>query len=52
MMTVICHYPEDMSILENKLVEVLTDITINKCTPDEIKELIDYLENNDSEFFL
>lgn len=50
-MTVTCIYPEDISILEEKLIDVLTDITINKCTPNEVDLIIDYLENNDCEYY-
>lgn len=50
-MTVTCNYPKDMSILEEKLIDVLTDITISKCTPDEVDALVEYLENNKCEYF-
>lgn len=50
-MTVVCNFPEDMSVLESKLIDVLADITINKCTPEEVDAIIKYLENNDCKYF-
>lgn len=50
-MTVTCVYPEDMSILENKLIDALTDIAINKFTSEEIDLIVDYLENNECQHF-
>ena len=47
-MTITCIYPEDMSILENKLIDTLTDIAIQKFTSEEI---VDYLEENDCKYF-
>ena len=44
-------YPEDMSIIEDKLIDTLTDIAIQKYSSEEIDAIIDYLENNDSEYF-
>ena len=43
-MTITCIYPEDMSILENKLIDTLTDIAIQKFTSEEIDLIVDYLE--------
>ena len=40
-MTITCIYPEDMSILENKLIDTLTDIAIQKFTSEEIDLIVD-----------
>lgn len=50
-MTVICNYPEDIGILESKLIEVLTDIAVEKCTTQEIDAMIEYLEKNECIYF-
>ena len=50
-MTITCIYPEDMSILENKLIDTLTDIAIQKFTSEEIDLIVDYLEENDCKYF-
>ena len=39
-MTITCIYPEDMSILENKLIDTLTDIAIQKFTSEEIDLIV------------
>ena len=49
--TITCIYPEDMSILENKLIDTLTDIAIQKFTSEEIDLIVDYLEENDCKYF-
>ena len=50
-MTITCIYPEYMSILENKLIDTLTDIAIQKFTSEEIDLIVDYLEENDCKYF-
>ena len=50
-MIITCIYPEDMSILENKLIDTLTDIAIQKFTSEEIDLIVDYLEENDCKYF-
>ena len=39
-MTITCIYPEDMSVLENKLIDTLTDIAIQKFTSEEIDLIV------------
>ena len=50
-MTITCIYPGDMSILENKLIDTLTDIARQKFTYEEIDLIVDYLEENDCKYF-
>ena len=40
-----------MSILENKLIDTLTDIAIQKFTSEVIDLIVDYLEENDCKYF-
>ena len=49
--TVSCVFPDDMSILEERLIDVLTDIMMSKCTYEEVEAIIAYLEQNDCEYF-
>ena len=46
-----CPFKKDMSILENKLIDTLTDIAIQKFTSEEIDLIVDYLEENDCKYF-
>lgn len=50
-MTVVCNFPEDMSVLQKKLSDVLAEIIINKYTSVEVDAIIEYLENDNCKYF-